>query len=35
MAAKSELDATDRRLLHLLATDGRASYQALADTIVQ
>lgn len=33
MTIRSELDATDRRLLHFLATDGRASYQALADQV--
>ncbi|HEX9704377.1 MAG TPA: Lrp/AsnC family transcriptional regulator [Gemmatimonadales bacterium] len=33
MAVRHDLDATDRRLLHLLATDGRASYQALADQV--
>ena len=33
MAHRNELDATDRRLLRLLVTDGRASYQALADQV--
>ncbi|HET7789177.1 MAG TPA: Lrp/AsnC family transcriptional regulator [Gemmatimonadales bacterium] len=33
MAAKTELDAIDRNLLRLLARDGRASYQALADDV--
>ncbi len=33
MPAKTELDATDRRILRLLAQDGRASYQAVADEI--
>ncbi len=33
MSAKTELDATDRRILRLLALDGRASYQAVADEV--
>lgn len=33
MATKNELDAIDRKLLRLLATDGRTSYQALADEV--
>jgi Lrp/AsnC family transcriptional regulator, leucine-responsive regulatory protein len=33
MATRHELDSTDRRLLQLLATDGRASYQALAEKV--
>ena len=33
MSHRSELDAVDRKILRLLATDGRASYQALADEI--
>jgi Lrp/AsnC family leucine-responsive transcriptional regulator len=33
MAHKHELDATDRRLLQLLVSDGRASYQTLADQV--
>jgi Lrp/AsnC family leucine-responsive transcriptional regulator len=33
MTAKAELDPLDRKLLRLLATDGRASYQALADAV--
>lgn len=33
MAAKSELDAIDRKILRILATDGRASYQAIADDV--
>src|SRR6266550_4008678 len=33
MAHKTELDAVDRKLLRLLATDGRSSYQALADEV--
>src|SRR5947208_15243307 len=33
MAHKTELDAVDRKILRLLATDGRASYQALADEV--
>src|SRR5258708_35271660 len=31
MTAKTELDAIDRRILRILAQDGRASYQAVAD----
>src|ERR1700756_4327435 len=33
MAHKTELDAVDRKILRVLATDGRASYQALADEV--
>ena len=33
MAAKTELDATDRRILRILAQDGRESYQAIADAV--
>src|SRR5258708_17917275 len=33
MTAKTELDAIDRRILRILAQDGRASYQAVADEI--
>jgi len=33
MTAKTELDATDRRILRILSQDGRASYQAVADEV--
>jgi len=33
MAHKTELDAVDRKILRLLATDGRSSYQALAGEV--
>lgn len=33
MTQKTELDAVDRKILRLLATDGRSSYQALADEV--
>lgn len=33
MAAKTELDAIDRRILRLLSQDGRSSYQAIADEV--
>ncbi len=33
MAHKTELDAVDRKILRLLATDGRSSYQAVADEV--
>jgi len=33
MTAKTELDATDRRILRILAQDGRASYQGVADEV--
>src|SRR5947207_12041544 len=33
MAHKTELDAVDRKILRQLATDGRASYQAIADEV--
>lgn len=33
MAAKLSLDATDRRILRLLAGDGRSSYQGIADEV--
>src|SRR5438094_10478069 len=33
MAHKAELDAVDRKILRLLATDGRSSYQAVADEV--
>ncbi len=33
MAAKTELDATDRRILRILSQDGRSSYQAIADEV--
>jgi Lrp/AsnC family transcriptional regulator, leucine-responsive regulatory protein len=33
MTSKSQLDAVDRKILRLLASDGRASYQATADEV--
>jgi Lrp/AsnC family leucine-responsive transcriptional regulator len=33
MAAKPALDAIDRRIVRLLAADGRSSYQAIADEV--
>ena len=33
MPVKAELDTTDRRILRILAQDGRASYQAIAETL--
>jgi Lrp/AsnC family leucine-responsive transcriptional regulator len=33
MTAKLTLDATDRRILRLLAADGRSSYQGIADEV--
>jgi Lrp/AsnC family leucine-responsive transcriptional regulator len=33
MAAKTELDAIDRRILRILSQDGRSSYQAIADAV--
>jgi len=33
MAAKPNLDATDRRILRLLSADGRSSYQGVADVV--
>jgi len=33
MPAKTELDATDRRIIRILAQDGRASYQGIADEV--
>jgi len=33
MANRTELDAVDRKILRQLATDGRASYQAIADEV--
>src|SRR5690348_15966586 len=33
MSAKTELDTTDRRILRILAQDGRASYQTIADEV--
>ena len=33
MPPKSELDAIDRNILRMLSTDGRASYQAIADEV--
>ena len=33
MPVKTELDAIDRRILRILAQDGRASYQAIADAV--
>jgi Lrp/AsnC family leucine-responsive transcriptional regulator len=33
MTNKTEPDAVDRKILRLLATDGRASYQAIADEV--
>ncbi len=33
MPPKTELDAIDRRILRILAGDGRASYQAMADAV--
>lgn len=33
MAQKPELDGIDRKILRLLAADGRASYQAMADEV--
>ena len=33
MAAKTELDAIDRRILRILSQDGRTSYQGIADEV--
>ncbi|MGH7548632.1 MAG: Lrp/AsnC family transcriptional regulator [Gemmatimonadales bacterium] len=33
MANRTEPDAVDRKILRQLATDGRASYQAIADEV--
>src|SRR6266542_2684398 len=33
MTAKHELDGVDRKILRLLTTDGRQSYQAIADEV--
>jgi Lrp/AsnC family leucine-responsive transcriptional regulator len=33
MAAKPNLDTTDRRILRLLSADGRSSYQGVADEV--
>jgi Lrp/AsnC family leucine-responsive transcriptional regulator len=33
MAAKANLDATDRKILRLLSADGRSSYQGVADEV--
>ena len=33
MAAKPALDAIDRRIVRLLSSDGRSSYQAIADEV--
>src|SRR5437762_9300361 len=33
MTSRSELDAVDRKILRILGTDGRASYQAIADEV--
>ena len=33
MPAKTELNATDRKILRILGQDGRASYQAVADEV--
>lgn len=33
MAAKTALDAIDRRIVRLLAADGRSSYQSIADEV--
>jgi Lrp/AsnC family leucine-responsive transcriptional regulator len=33
MPPKTELDATDRKILRILAQDGRESYQAIADEV--
>lgn len=33
MTGRTELDAVDRKILRLLSTDGRASYQAIADEV--
>jgi len=33
MAAKTELDVIDRRILRILSQDGRSSYQAIADEV--
>src|SRR5574341_593361 len=33
MPPKADLDPTDRRILRILTTDGRASYQAMADEV--
>ncbi len=33
MPAKTELDPIDRKILRVLAADGRASYQAIADEV--
>src|SRR5947208_2360311 len=33
MTGRTELDAVDRKILRILGTDGRASYQAIADEV--
>ncbi|MGH7751597.1 MAG: AsnC family transcriptional regulator, partial [Gemmatimonadales bacterium] len=33
MATPSTLDGVDRRILRVLSSDGRASYQAIADEV--
>ena len=33
MKSRHELDAVDRKILRILGTDGRASYQAIADEV--
>src|SRR5438128_10527198 len=33
MTTRNELDAVDRKILRILGTDGRASYQAIADEV--
>src|SRR5439155_155797 len=33
MTTRNELDAVDRKILRILGTDGRASYQAIADDV--
>src|SRR5213592_3606974 len=33
MTSRNELDAVDRKILRILGTDGRASYQAIADEV--
>src|SRR5947207_12607313 len=33
MTSRHELDAVDRKILRILGTDGRASYQAIADEV--
>src|SRR2546426_9629708 len=33
MTSRNELDAVDRKILRILGSDGRASYQAIADEV--